>query len=166
MPVVTSPAREELRGLEISGPAPCLGIPRLTISDALHTLHVEVSHIEGIVLDEAPPVFDVFPHQRGENLVALDQVPQFHSQQGTALGIHSRVPELPGVHLSQTLVALHVAVPRAFVLDVGQQITPVRLTLHGVALYHRERRAIVGGDLPREVAQPAVLRHCRLARYR
>src|ERR1700722_5284431 len=37
-------------------------------------LNVEVLHVEGVLLDEAPPGLDQLAHQRGEQLVRLEDV--------------------------------------------------------------------------------------------
>ena len=55
-------------------------------------LHIQVLHVQGILLDELAPHLDVIAHQRGENLLGLGSVIQAHLQQRPRLGVHGRIP--------------------------------------------------------------------------
>ena len=57
-------------------------------------------------LDEPLAWSDVIPHEHVEGLVGHHGVVDSHLQQRAGLGVHSGIPELLGVHLAQTLVAL------------------------------------------------------------
>ena len=111
--------------------------------DALGRLHVQIPDVERILFDELAAALHVFAHQRGEDLLAFAQILQAHLQQRALLGIHGGFPQLLGVHFAQPFVALHADVALAFVLDVVQQVAPVRLRFAMVVLHHRERRLIV-----------------------
>ena len=69
-------------------------------------LHVEVSDVERVVLDELAPRLDLVAHQRGEHLVRLGVVLGADLQQRPVLGIHRRGPQRVRVHLAETLVAV------------------------------------------------------------
>src|SRR6185436_18608876 len=69
-------------------------------------LHVEVSHVEGVVFDELATRLDLITHKGGEHLVSLGVVLGADLQQGTVLRIHRRRPQRVRVHLAKTLVAI------------------------------------------------------------
>src|SRR3989475_10880591 len=64
---------------------------------------VEVDDFERVLFDELAPLLDVFPHQRGENLLGLDDVLEFHLEQRARFRVHGGFPELRGIHLAQAL---------------------------------------------------------------
>src|ERR1700730_10506644 len=68
-------------------------------------LDVQVTHGLGVRLDEALAWIDFGAHQDVEDLVGLDRVFDLDPQQHAVLRIHSGLPELLGIHLSETLVA-------------------------------------------------------------
>ena len=49
--------------------------------------------------------FDVFAHQRGENVLGGDGVFEAHFQQRARFGVHRGGPELLGIHFAQALEA-------------------------------------------------------------
>ena len=64
--------------------------------------------VGGILLDELATGLYVVAHQHGEDLVGLGGVLDGDLLQQTVLGIHGGLPELLGVHLTKTFVALCV----------------------------------------------------------
>src|SRR3989475_10495617 len=68
-------------------------------------LDVQVAHGLGVRLDETLAWIHFGAHQDVENLVRLDHILDLDPQQHSVLRIHGRVPELLGVHLTETLVA-------------------------------------------------------------
>src|SRR5688572_4416613 len=71
-------------------------------------LDVEVSYVFGVLLDKLAARLHVVAHQRLEQLVRFCVILHVDLQDRAALRVHRRLPELVGVHLSQTLVALDV----------------------------------------------------------
>src|SRR5690606_18882624 len=67
---------------------------------------VEVPHVLRVLLDEAPTRLDFVAHERLEDLVGQDGVVERHLHDRPRLGVHRGLPELLGVHLTETLVAL------------------------------------------------------------
>lgn len=55
-------------------------------------LNVEVLYVERVVFNKFAARFDVFSHQRGEDLLGLSQVFQLDLQQGASFGIHGGFP--------------------------------------------------------------------------
>src|SRR5688500_6291928 len=67
-------------------------------------LHIQVLHVERVVLDELSSRLDLIAHQRREHLVGLGMVLGTDLQQRSRLGFHGRRPELLGVHFAEALV--------------------------------------------------------------
>src|SRR5690606_487534 len=57
-------------------------------------------------LDKGTTWHNVITQQRGEDLIRIDSISDLHTQQTTYSGVHGGFPQLAGVHLTQTLVAL------------------------------------------------------------
>src|SRR3989475_7250607 len=74
---------------------------------------VEVDDFERVLFDELAPLLDVFPHQRGENLLGLDDVLEPHLEQRARFPVHGGFPEFRGIHL-----------PQAFERGVGDLLLP------------------------------------------
>src|SRR4030081_1367928 len=68
-------------------------------------LNVQVAHGLGVRLDEAFAWIHFRPHQDVESLVRLDRVLDLDPEQHPVLRVHGGLPQLVGVHLTQTLVA-------------------------------------------------------------
>src|ERR1700687_867373 len=68
-------------------------------------LDVQVAHGLGVRLDEAFAWIHFGAHQDVEDLVGLDRVFDLDPQQHAVLRIHGGLPELLGIHLTETLVA-------------------------------------------------------------
>src|SRR3989442_725537 len=72
---------------------------------AKERLDVQVAHGLGVRLDEAFAWIHFGAHQDVEDLVGLDRVLDLDPQQHAVLRIHGGLPELLGIHLTETLVA-------------------------------------------------------------
>ena len=75
----------------------------LVISVAALCVDVGVS---GILLDELAARLNVVTHQHGEDFVGLGGVLDGHLLQQAVFGVHGGFPQLLGVHLAKTFVAL------------------------------------------------------------
>ena len=83
-------------------------------------LHVQIPGFERVLFDEFAAALDVFAHQRGENLFALDGVFKAYLEQRALLGVHGRLGELLGIHLAQAFITLDGRVLLALVFYVAQ----------------------------------------------
>ena len=64
--------------------------------------------VGGVLLDELATWFYVIAHQHGEYLVSLSSIFDSYLLEQSVLGVHRRLPQLLGIHLTQTFVALGV----------------------------------------------------------
>src|SRR5438445_2035620 len=78
---------------------------------AKERLDVQVAHGLGVRLDEAFAWIHFGAHQDVEDLVGLDRVFDLDPQQHAVLRIHGGLPELLGIHLTETLVARDLRFP-------------------------------------------------------
>src|SRR5262245_14542058 len=69
--------------------------------------NVEVPHRQRVLFNELPPRLDLLTHENGEHPVGLDRILVRDAQQRPRFGVHGGLPQLIGVHLPETLVALH-----------------------------------------------------------
>jgi len=76
--------------------------------------HIQISDVEGVLLDELAAALDVLAHQRGEDLLALHQVLQADAQQRAGTRRSWWSPTTARRSSRQALVALHAHVARAF----------------------------------------------------
>src|ERR1700694_791771 len=98
---------------------------------------IEIAHVLGVGLDELLARLHVRTHQLLEDVVDECGVLDLNLEQRARLGVHGRLPELVGVHLSQALepvhldlathslglaVALHVAVDPLGLLALGHLV--------------------------------------------
>src|SRR5688572_6054094 len=92
---------------------------RAVISD------IEVRNELRVGLDEDATGFDFVAHERLEDLVRLEGVIHRHLEDGPCLGVHRGLPELVGIHLAETLVALDgdVGLPVAISHPPGDLVT-------------------------------------------
>jgi len=67
---------------------------------------VKVCHLLRMADDEVFPDLNVFSHQCLEDLIGFHRILDIYLPEDPVLGIHGGFPELVGVHLTQTLVAL------------------------------------------------------------
>src|SRR5215212_748635 len=70
-------------------------------------LDVEVSHVEGVVLNELSPRLNRITHQNGKDQIRFHRVIDSYFQQSTFVWIHGGFPKLFRIHLAQTFVALN-----------------------------------------------------------
>src|ERR1700730_258146 len=70
-------------------------------------LNVEEANVFGVTGDETAPGFHVLAHQYAEQFIGRRRIVQGHQLQHTYRRIHGGFPELFGVHLAETFVALH-----------------------------------------------------------
>src|ERR1035437_24540 len=109
-------------------------------------LNIQVLHVQRVVFDEFSAGFYVFAHQRREDGFALGDVFEPDLQEGAALGIHSRFPELLGGHFSEAFVALDDVLFAAFVQDVVEKIAS-GVFLYDLGLFRAARGWLVGSLL-------------------
>src|SRR5690606_36478437 len=67
---------------------------------------VEEANVLRIALDEGPALLDVLPHEEREDLISASRVLQGDPQHQALVGVHRGLPQLVGVHLTETLVTL------------------------------------------------------------
>src|SRR5262245_14325372 len=67
---------------------------------------IEILHVERVFFDELPTRLDLVAHQRREHQVRFGVVFSSDLQQRPNRRIHRRFPELLGVHLAESLVAV------------------------------------------------------------
>src|SRR3954470_5337586 len=72
----------------------------------LFELNVKETNVFGVSRDEAAARLDVLAHQDGEQLVGGSRVVQGDLAQHPNRRVHRGLPQLLGVHLAETLVAL------------------------------------------------------------
>ena len=70
----------------------------------------------GVLFDKLTARSHIIAHQHGEDMVSFHGIFNRHLTQGTVSGIHRGFPQLFGVHLTQTFVALHVHCPIGSIL--------------------------------------------------
>src|SRR5204862_4185120 len=80
--------------------------------------HVQVAHELRVLFDESAPRLHLIPHQRLEQLRGLHRVFHRDLEERALRRVHGGVPELIGVHLAESLVALDH--------DVAVWLGPVR----------------------------------------
>src|SRR5690349_16767226 len=71
-----------------------------------YELNIKEANVFGVSRDEAPARLDVLAHQDREQLVGGSGVVERHLTQHPDGRIHRGLPQLLGVHLAETLVAL------------------------------------------------------------
>ena len=69
---------------------------------------VEVLDFEGVVSDEVSSFFDIAAHQYAKESVGLAGIIELDAQQCAGGRIHSRIPQLVGVHLAEALESLYL----------------------------------------------------------
>src|ERR1700757_747603 len=81
---------------------------------------VQEANVLGIAGDKASACIDVLAHQDGEQLVGGRRVVQGDLTQHPHGGVHRGLPQLLGVHLTQTLIALDAV----FLIDLLAGLQP------------------------------------------
>src|SRR5207248_356009 len=134
--------RTRSRGTGCSSPAIRERAPPLADSD------IEVGRVEGVLLDELAPGLDRIAHQRREHLLRLGHVVRVDLEKGPALWVHRRRPELLGVHLAETLVALDLQALLRGALDHPDEVEGRGRDLRRPAFLGRDlvRRASDSGE--------------------
>src|SRR3970282_2771995 len=74
-----------------------------SIVSSLMGSDVEETHVVGVLLDEQLSRGDVVAHQGLEHVLGPERILHGDLEQGPGLGVHGGLPELGGVHLSETL---------------------------------------------------------------
>src|SRR5690606_37364041 len=67
---------------------------------------IEIAHVQCVLFDELAARLDEVAHQLREDAVGFLHLLDLHLEQIALLGIHRGLPQLLGVHLTETLVAL------------------------------------------------------------
>lgn len=126
---------------------------------AFETLCIDIC-VSSVLLDELSAWLHIITHQHGEDLISLGSVLDRHLFEQTGLRIHGRLPQLVGVHLTQTFVALcmqGLVIVVAIDIFVDESLT----LLLGIAIFaHLLIGALIewrGGDI--EVSLLDHLRH-------
>src|SRR3954464_15870323 len=97
-PVLRVPQAKQLWGANSKRPAgvSIAGRARVPVAS-----DVKVLHLARLGLDEVLPRPDLLAHQHREDLVGQRGILAVHLEQRPRLGVHSRLPELIGVYLSE-----------------------------------------------------------------
>src|SRR5437016_2267778 len=83
-----------------------LGSPLLRAMTTVAVTSNIQCRVQRVVLDEFAPRLDEFAHQLGEEIVGLVGVLDFYQQKRAPIFVERRLPQLIGVHLAETLIAL------------------------------------------------------------
>ena len=81
-------------------------------------------------LDKRPSLGHIFAHERLKHAIRFFGFLHRHFEHGPCFGVHRRLPELVGVHLTETLVALYA--------DLGSGVVAAQLVNDGVSLFVAE----------------------------
>src|SRR5712691_9962435 len=65
--------------------------------------NIQIHDFEGVVLDELAARFDVFSHERRENIFSRDGILKFHLEERAGVRVHRGLPELRRIHFAKTL---------------------------------------------------------------
>src|SRR3989344_47395 len=134
---------------------------RPTVCGSCGSSDVEVLHFEGVLLDERSPGLHIVAHEQGEDLVSVHRVLDSHPYETPPLWVHGRLPELPGVHLAQSLVALDIdllplqGLERLIVVHVLLLLPPAHAVERGVGDEH-----VAGLDEGKHVAEEERQQQC------
>src|SRR4051794_2551463 len=69
--------------------------------------HIQIRHVQRVLLDELAPWFNHVAHQLDEDVVGVVHLADLHLQQRARLAVERRLPELVLVHLAEAFIALH-----------------------------------------------------------
>jgi hypothetical protein len=86
--------------------------------------NIEVSHFQGMVLDEITPWFNLVSHERREHVIGNFDIIDFHLNQGTVGRIHGGIPERFRIHFPQSFVPLEMRTFEGFLPDHFDQSMP------------------------------------------
>src|SRR5262245_17999296 len=122
-------------------------------------LDVEVHDVQGVLFDELAARLHRVAHQDREHLVGADRILEAHLQERARLGIHGRLPELIGVHLAESLVALkRGALPREIHHGAHQLLERVGPGLLAAAVDDRAPALVERRDLRVDLEELRVIR--------
>ena len=113
-------------------------------------LHVEVFHVEGVVLDELAAGFDDVAHEDGEHAVGFDHVflVHLHLEEPAGGRIHGGVEELGGVHFAEALEAFDFDAVAADLEDLVEDFGHAAKSGCGVLrLDEFEERFVLGAEV-------------------
>src|SRR5579885_1005780 len=120
---------------------------------------IEILHELRVLFDEYAPRLDVVAHERLEDLVGEHRLFDSDLEQRAALRIHRRVPELVGIHLAESLVALHVQAAASVAVAQASRDLVALLFVVRVVLFLAFRHAIERRLRDVDVAGLDELRH-------
>src|SRR5258706_16160466 len=101
-------------------------------------LHIQVAHIQRVLLDEGAPGLDFVSHEDGEDGVGVDVILDLDAEETALGGVHGGFPELGRIHLAETLVALNRNTLLGAVVKSSQRIFEQDVGGQGLALDQRE----------------------------
>src|SRR5580704_10492138 len=119
---------------------------------------VEIRHRQRILLDELTPRLDLIAHQRGEDLIRRYRVLDAHLQQPPRLRIDRGLPELLGIHLTQSLVALYRLALAGLLEQPGHRLFERADVLALLAAHDVGAFADQTGERTRELGDALILR--------
>ena len=70
-------------------------------------LNVQLTNVQGIVLDKISPRFNFITHQNGKDFIRSHRILNIYLQESPGFRVHGRFPQLLGVHFPQTFESLH-----------------------------------------------------------
>src|SRR6266699_3758736 len=118
--------------------------------------NIQIHDFQGVVLDELAPRFDVFSHERRENIFSRDGVFELHSEERAGVRVHRGLPELRRIHFAEALEPRDGEIFLRVFHHVAQHV--LRFFLGGLVAVARdeEGRLVEFLDLFRERAQALV----------
>ncbi len=116
-------------------------------------LNIQVDDFEGVFLDEFAARFDVFAHERGENILGGDGILEFDLEQRAGIRIHGGIPKLLGIHFAQAFETRDGEIFFGVFDDVVEHVHHVGFGDLVSVARDGERRMIEFFDLPGEPAQ-------------
>src|SRR6266481_2091159 len=120
--------------------------------------NIQVDDFQGVFLDEFPPRFHVFAHERRENIFGGDSIFKLHLQQRARIRVHGRVPELLGVHFAEALESRDGEIFFGVLDHIVQNIPRFFLGYFRTVVRHYERRLVEFIDQLGKRTQALVLR--------
>src|SRR6266702_1040411 len=118
--------------------------------------NIQIHDFQGVVLDELAPRFDVFSHERRENIFSRDGVFELHFEERARIRVHRGFPELRRIHFAEALEPRDGEIFLRVFHHVAQHV--LRFFLGGLVAVARdeEGRLVEFLDLFRERAQALV----------
>src|SRR6266487_1388678 len=118
--------------------------------------NIQIHDFQRVVLDELAARFDVFAHERRENIFSRDGILQLHPEERAGLRVHGGFPELRRIHFAEALEPRDREIFLRVFHHVAQHV--LRFFLGGFVAVARdeEGRLVEFLDLFRERAQALV----------